>query len=343
MNKTNRLLLVAFFAQLLLIMGMRLDTDEVANMKPAKVFEGLDPAKVTRLRIAGEPKDPEDPKSPAQPIVELAKDGTQWGIASAEAYPADNTKVEELLDKLAKLKSRGTVLTKATYHKKLEVAADDYQRKITLTVDGKELTFFLGSSPSFKNVHLRKDGSDDVVQAGELTTWEAGTRAWDWVDRAYVKHSEKDVWGLTIQNKNGTMRLDRGADGAWAVQGITEPLKKSVVDDLVRKSSSMNLEEPIGKTEKPEYGLAAPLATITLTTGTSTIAGKLPDTTKTDTIAIGAKSDSDNRYYVKASTSPYVVQVASWAVEPLINKGPKDLVEDKKPEPAKGAPVAPKK
>lgn len=338
MSKTNRLLIMLLLVQVLLLLGMRLsDTTPVAN-QPTKVFETLDPAKVTKLEIKGELKDESDPSSPPQTTVVLTKEGATWGIASADNYPADQTKVEELLDKLSKLKSRAAVLTKAVNHKKVEVAEDKYQRKITLTADGKELAFFLGTSPSFKNVHLRRAGSDDVVQVSDLTSWEAGARAWDWVDRAYVKIPEKDVYGLRIQNKSGVIQLDRNAAGEWIAQGVNGPLKKSVVDDLVRKASTINLEEPLGKTEKPEYRLEVPQATVTLMTGTSSIAGKMPETMKTDVIRIGEKIEKDNRYYVKASTSPYVVLGAAWAIDPFVTKTNKDLLDVPAP-----APVEPKK
>jgi hypothetical protein len=340
MSKTNRILVVLFFVQVLLLMGMRLGGHEETQTQPTKVFEGFDAAKVTKIEIKGEP--PESDKDPKQPSVTLTKEGATWGIAGADNYPADQTKVEEFLEKLGKLKARGAVLTKAVNHKKVEVADDKYQRKLTLTHDGKELVVFLGSSPSFKNVHIRKGGSDDVLQVGDFTAWEAGTRAWDWVDRAYVKIPDKDVWGLRVQNKHGSITLDRAMTGEWTAQGVNGPLKKSVIDDLVRKASTMNLEEPVGKNEKPEHGLDAPLATVTLITGTSSIAGKLPDEMKTDVIKVGGLTEKDSRHFVKATTSSYVVQVAKWAVDPFVTKTAKDLL-DTPAEEKKTPPVAPPK
>lgn len=326
MNKTNQILAVLFLVQVLLLMGMRLTGgDEAVNNAPVKVFETLEASKITKVEIKGELKD--DPNGPPQTSVTLTKEGATWGIGSADNFPADQDKVTEFLEKLTKLKSRGAVLTRAVNHKKVEVADDRYQRKITLVHDGKEETFFLGSSPSFKTVHLRKAGGDDVVQVTDLTAWEAGARAWDWVDRTYLKIPEKDVYGVRIQNKSGTIELSRSAEGEWIAQGVTGALKKSAVDDLVRKASTMNLEEPVGKTEKPEQGFDAPLATVTLTTGTSSISGKMPDAMRTEVIKVGAKMDKEARYLVKASSSSYVVQVAAWAIEPLVTKTNKDLLD----------------
>lgn len=339
MNKTNQLLIALFALQALVLVGLGVGGGSAEDRGPKVVLEGFEPGKVTKLEIIGEPKDPNDPKSPPQTSVTLTKTGTQWGIATAEDYPADNQKVEEFLTKLAKLKTRGPVLTSATYHKKVEVADDKFQRKLKVTADGKELELILGTSPGLKNVHLRKAGSDEVLQVSELTAWEAGTRAWDWVDRAWVKYGDNDVWGVAIQNASGTLVMQKDQSGLWNAIGATAAVKKGVLDDLVRKASAMNLEEPVGKTEKPEYGLDQPLAVVTLTTGTSTIAGKPPAEFKTDVVRIGKKSESENRYWAKSTTSPYVVQLPGWAVEPLVTKGMKDLLEDAKPEQA----VAPKR
>lgn len=337
MNKTNKTLIVLFLVQVVLILGMSLGLarEETGERRVAKVFEGLDPAKVTKIKILGEPKDAGDANQPPQPSIELTKDGTTWGLASAEGYPADQTKVQEFLDKLAKLKTRGEVLHKSTFHRKLEVADDKYQRLVTLTADGKEIKFYLGTSPSFKNVHLRKAGSDDVLQVGELSTYEVGIRAWDWVDRTYVKIPENDIWSVHLVNKNGSIKLDKDAAGNWSVSGLNGQLKKPAVEDLVRKAATVNLEEPVGKTDKPEYGLGAPLATVTLTTGTSSVAGKLPETVKTEVITIGAKQEKENRYYVKSTTSNYVVSAAGWAVEPFVNKQAKEMLDEPKKDDAK--------
>jgi hypothetical protein len=349
MNKLNRILLVALLLQVVLIVGMGLAKENTSTTRVGKVFDNFDPAKVTKIKILSEAKDASDASQPAQTSVELVKEGTTWGVASADNYPADGTKVQETLDKLAKLKSRGEVLSKATYHKKLEVAEDKYQRKVTLTLDGKDITFFLGTSPSFKNVHLRKEGSNEVLQVGDLSVWEVGAKPWDWVNRTYVSIPDKDVWGVNIVNKNGALKFEKDASGNWKVDDLPGSPLKSMVDDMVKKAGTINLEEPVGKTEKPEYGFQSPLATITLTTGTSSVSGKMPDEMKTEVVQIGSKIEKDNRYYAKSTTSQYVVTVAGWAVEPLVSKSLKDLIEppkkdEKKVEPAaKNAPKKPAK
>lgn len=332
MSKLNRTLGIALVAQMALLVGVSFAKDEPRMTAPTKVFPDFTPDKVTEIEVSGDSASG-GATGPAFKSVKLTKSGTSWGIASADGYPVDATKVTTLLENVAKLMSSGEVVTKESYHKKLEVAEDDYQRKVTMTHDGKTVAFFLGSSPGFKRVHIRKVGDNDVRLVGGLSAWDVGYRASDWVDRAYVKVPEADVWGVTVENAGGRFQLERSPMGDWAVLGARpdQVVKKTAVDELVRKVASINLEEPIGKAEKPEHGLDRPLSTITLVTGTSTVAGAPPPTTTSRTVRIGAKAGDANAYYVRASTSDFVVTAPGWSVESLNTKAVKDLFE----EPAK--------
>lgn len=327
MSKQNLILTGLLFAQVLIILGMRLGGEEQTLSKPMVVLEAFDAAKVTKIQILGAPKDGDGPD---QSSVSLSKSGADWGIATADGYPADQQKVKDFLEKLGKMKSRSVVVTSSKYHEKLEVAPSKYQRKVTVTQDGKDTTFFVGTSPSFKNMHIRVDGADDVLLVPEISTGDFSDRAWGWVDRTYVKHEKKDVWAVKIQNQKGQIDLERNPqDDSWIAAGLAGAPKKTTLDDLVRKASQINLEEPVGKALKPEYELGK-LATVTLVTGTSTVAGVPPPTTETTTIQVGKKLESENRYYVKSSNNDYVIKAASWAIDPLVEKTKADLVDEKK-------------
>jgi hypothetical protein len=327
MTKTNQILSVALVLQVVLIAATTFGgSRESAVLKPTKVFDGFEPEKITKIKVNGDKGVNADAKAKS---VTLEKTGTTWGVAEADHYPVDGTKVDTFLKNVAKLTARGAVVTKKAYFPKLEVADEKFQRMVMVTQDGKEQSFYLGSSPSFKKIHLRKAGSDDVVLVEGISAWDVGPSASDWVDKNYLKIPEPDVWGLDLENKHGAAKLEKSPDGQWALLGSTEKLKKSSIDDLVRKSGMITLEEVHGKGEKPEYGFAQPSATIRLVTGTSTITGTPPKVTDTKVVKIGAKVPDQSRYFVKVNSSDYVVEVPMWAIDPLINRAPKEYVEDK--------------
>jgi hypothetical protein len=333
---TNKLLLALLIGQCTLIVGMRLSKGPTRQVLDEKIFSDLDKeGAVTRIRIESAPK--AKAEDPAQEVVELAKEGTNWGIVSADLFPADATKVKDFVEKLSKLRARSTVLESATYHDKLEVSEKKFDRKITLTVGGKDETLFVGSSPSFKSVHVRRGGEDRVLMVSDFASSDAGARPWNWVKREYVDFVEGNVWAMTLKNKKGQIRVERDpVSKQWLAPDLKDPIDQATLNGLVQKASRINLEDPIGKEEKPAYGLAKPLAEVTLITGTSTIAGVPPPETKTTIIRVGAKSDVDNRYYVQASSSEYVVTTNAFAVEDLTEKGPKDIkAEANKADPKK--------
>lgn len=322
MNRGNQILAGLLALQAVLLIGMNIGSDDRMAVKSQQLFGDLDVDQVTRIEIEGPPGE-------EQESVTLARTGNDWVIATADDYPAKTEEVDELLDTMADLRSTTVVVTRDTYHDKLKVSEDDFNRHVTLTVDGEPVELFIGTSPSFKNTHVRLAGSDDVYLVPDLALGDVAERAWNWVERSYVDIAEDEVWSVDVENEQGRLRLDRDpVSGLWAAVGSDAPLKKSAVDDLVRKARSINLEAPVGKTVKPEHGLEEPEALVRLTVGTSTIAGTPPPTTETRTIRIGAKVEGQSRYYVKADDNPYVVEAEQYAVKPLVEKGIEALRED---------------
>lgn len=321
MNRSNQIMAGLLALQAILLVAMSVGGEDRLAVESRKLFADLAPESVSRIEIQGPPGD-------RQETVTLARAASGWAIADADDYPAKRDSVEDLLDTLAGLRSTTVVVTRDTYHEKLKVAEGDFNRRIRLTVDGEPVELFLGSSPSFKNTHVRRADSDDVYLVSNLALGDVAERPWNWVERAYVDIPEDEVWSIEIENEKGSLRLERDpVSGRWAGLGIDEPLKASAVNDLVRKARSINLEAPVGKTTKPEFGLDDPAAVVRLEVGTSTIAGTPPPSTETRTIRIGAKVEGQSRRYVKADDEPYVVEAAQYAVQPLLEKSRDDLVD----------------
>ena len=326
MSRLNQILLVLLAVQSLGFVMSRAFEDDPTDQKTVKFFADLDADKVTAIAIEGAPPSKKD--DPPQEKVKLTKVDGKWGISGADDYPVDKTKVDELLTTLGKLKSRNTVLNSSTYHDKLEVAADKFQRKLSITAGDATTVLYVGSAPRFKNVHVRPDGGDEVYLVNDFGTTQLGDRAWSWVSREYINVPNDQVWQVSVKNGKGEVSLERDpVSKQWAVVGLTKPMDDSTVSDFVRKASSVNLESPVGKTVDPSYGLSEPGATITLTTGTSTAAGLPPPTTETLTWKVGKKIGEANQYYVKSEKNAYVVKTAGWALEPLLTKTTADFAK----------------
>ncbi|MEL6184734.1 MAG: DUF4340 domain-containing protein, partial [Myxococcota bacterium] len=191
MNTLNKILVGLLGVQVVVLLGMTLgDTDDrLALAEAVDLFPGLEAPKVTTLEVFGPSRDGD-----AQERVKLARRGDGWVLPEKDDFPVKGQEVDVLLGKLAGLRSRNQVLTGSEYHEKLEVADTAYRRRVVMSSGDEERVLFIGTSPSFKNVHVRRAGEDAVYQVSELSESDAGSRAWNWVDRSYVKIPKEQLW-----------------------------------------------------------------------------------------------------------------------------------------------------
>jgi hypothetical protein len=358
MSKLNRLLIGALVLQVGLLVMIKLWPSGRKLVKPKAVLS-FDASKVSAIEIVeGSAFDGKKAR------VRLAKQGGAWVVASGGGYPVEGKKAADLLGKLAAAKAGAPVATRDVHHRKLEVSAKRFTRKVTLEREGKKpLSFYLGSTPGLKKVHLRLDGDKSVYAAGPLSSWDVGGSASSWVDTNYFKLERKDILGFTLQNKKGNLNVTRRGEDWFAGE---QKLDKAKVDSLVSTISFLTLREPIGKAVKPAHGLAAAQAVLSVKLRTaSKAASKRPTSKKAAdkkaassqpassqpassqpassqptsgpssqpafTIArlrLGAKQGS--AYFAKRDASPFVVTIDSSSASALVDKELKDLREDPK-------------
>lgn len=329
MNTSNQLLSVLLGLQIAALVGMGYGStrqNRLALSESVELFPKLSVSDVDTLEIFGPPGE-------NQETVKLKRSGEEWVIPNADNFPAQKADIENLITSVIGLKSRNQVLTGSTYHTKLEVAESDYRRKLVMGTSNGDQVVYLGSSPSFKNIHIRRSDDDTVYQVTGLSESDAGSRAWNWVNRNYVSYPEEEVWSITLKNEHGSFQLDKDpASNTWALVGEDTELDTDKINELVNDAREIGLEAPIGKEAKAEYKLGE-TATLTLTVGTSTIANTPPKATKDVTLQVGKKFEDKDRRYFKSSESEYVVEVAGWELKKLLETKRDDLLKPEE-EPA---------
>src|SRR5690606_14269872 len=104
-----------------------------------------------------------------------------------------------------------------------------------------------------------------------------------------------------------------------------EPIASANINTLIDRIATLNLHTVLGKSESPEYGLADPLATLTVTTSAA-----VTETTgaeaRTTTLLVGAKDDETNTYYLKPSGSEFYVRMAAFTGNEFVNKQRSDFM-----------------
>lgn len=256
--------------------------------------------------------------------AELAK---AWVLPDADDYPAQTDKITPLLTKIVDLTTGRLVTRTDASHKRLQVAPDNFERRIDFeTAGGVKHTLYLGSSPRYGATHFRVDGQSETYLTNELFTWETKADAASWIDTAYLSVTQDDIAKLTLENANGTFTFTKDDEGnastelgeVWTMAGLAadETLNETEVTARVRQAASVNMIRPLGKEEKAAYGMDEPNAVVTLETSDKTI-----------TLRVGAKDAADNSYVVISSESPYYVRVSEYSVKSFVENTRDDFLQ----------------
>jgi hypothetical protein len=242
--------------------------------------------------------------------IELRKQDEGWVLPDADGFPADALKVSPVLEKIIGLTTSRLVTRTSASHKRLQVSADDFVRRIDLeTADGEQHTLFLGSAPQYGAMHFRVDGQNETYLTADFSTWDTRAEPAAWIDSSYVNLDEASVSKITLDNVNGSFTFARDEDDAWTMAGLgsDETLDQAKVNSLVSRATSVSMERPLGREEQPEYGLDQPGAVVRLETADKTI-----------TLRVGVLDPEEQTYVMKSSESPYYVQVAQYSVQELV-------------------------
>ena len=261
MNRMNKILAMLFGLQLVILIATRLGSSGEVQVKPQKLLGAVKSSDVTKIEIIDDQK-----KSAVLQREAGSSDG--WVLQSGADYPVKKARVEDLLGKLTNLTAAAPVAEASTHHRALEVSAERFQRKMTLSFkEGKPRTYYLGSSPAIKQVHFRRDGEKKVYAASELSTWDIATSAATWVETSYFKVEKEHVVELSLQNAEGEIKLTK-ADGGWRLAGLKagQKLDASSVDSFLGSVTSIALQEPVSKAVGATGGLAEAVATLTVVT-----------------------------------------------------------------------------
>ncbi len=248
--------------------------------------------------------------------VRLVKQAGGWVLADAGDFPADSAKITPVLAKLVAVKTNRLATQTAGSHARLQVADDQFARRLEIaTAGGSSQTFFIGASAGGTSSYVRVGGKDAVYIAGDLASYQVNAAASSWIDPLYLSVTQADVVAVTLSNANGQWSFAKDAQGAWTMAGLAdgEAFNAGNFTSILSLATSVQMTQPLGKTEQPDYGMAKPGAVISLQT-------RKDNQDKVYTLTVGAKSAADSSYVVKSSESPYYVRVAEYGVKDLVER-----------------------
>ena len=135
----------------------------------------------------------------------LVKQNDQWLVESMDNYPADQTAVEELLDKVAEMKTVQRASSNPEKQSVFQVDSSGVEAKLTDAGGNLLAHLFAGkTTPEIFNSYVRAADSNDVyIVKGYLkATFDKGYRSWR--DRTIFAFLKEDVTHLDAQIGGGS-------------------------------------------------------------------------------------------------------------------------------------------
>jgi len=359
LTRFHKVLIAILAVQLVLVVVVALRGDDTGAMKEHTLLAGFDAAKVTRVQVlAGGTTKP----------IDIVKRDAGWVLASGFDYPVDPAKVTELVTPITKLSAAAPIATQASRHKQLKVADDDFERKLVITDNGKDVTLYVGGSAGARRTAVRIGGDDKVYGVTGVSAYTIGTEPHQWVDPSYVKVPRDEIAKLVVMRDGKTTELSRVAPPAPADTGSAgsgsagsgsavapvvppappaadhwdvtvggapltlaagESLDTTAIDSLLGEVSTVELASPAD----PKRDASKPTATITIERKASGSATPAP--VVLDVIADGSS------YWVHDRSQPRAVLVDKARLDGVLAADRDKLVKKPPPPPAPAQSSAP--
>ncbi len=276
--------------------------------------------------------------------IGFEKAGSDWAVAGTGGFLTNEdsdgvNKVAAALEKLVAIDGNRLVTKTPSSHKRLQVAEDDFVRKVTVSTAEGDQTLYIGSSAGSGATHVRLDGSDEAYLTNEISSFEFSTTATSWIDTQYFSLASDEVTAFTLENGNGTFVFERedadaeGTPGSWLLVDLAadEALDQAKVDTLVNQATNLRMTKPVSKEEDPAYGLDNAVATVTFTVQeTGEDAEPAPQTVvlRVGGTPAGEGEAASTDTYAKASNAEFVVLISEFSANQILDKQRTDFLVD---------------
>jgi hypothetical protein len=294
-------------AQLVLAMILNLTGEDYGTFQAEEKLLSFNDHAVSGLQIAD-----------GTDSVALKKQEGKWLLPNSGNFPASQRKVEQLLDKLAALEKGWPVARTRGAAQRFAVDEEQFERElILLSDDDTRTTLYVGASPEFRKVYVRRGDEDDIF-AADFDIWEVNAKTEDWIDKEILTLDESSVQRLEMPG----MIMQR-QDGRLQVMNLDENEQTNVTESraLLGKLTGLRIQSLLGAEAKPAYRQDEPALEVKITR----ISGEV--------LGYRFSKPEDAAYYVlKRSDLEHYFKVAEYMVDPVKETTREKLVQDRTEE-----------
>ncbi|WPL19479.1 hypothetical protein Thiowin_04608 [Thiorhodovibrio winogradskyi] len=260
-----------------------------------------------------------------------------WTIAALGDFPADSSRVDQLLETIAELHRPLPIATSAAARQRFKVADDNFEQRIVLQ-DGSDTlaTLFLGDSPGFRRRYLRPAGDEGVYDV-RFEVFNLSAQPNDWIardqlrlERDRIQRLAGEGWSLTKKDDSWTL-ADTSSESEGTLDqtkveallttlanlGYREVLGTEAPEGFDPDAAMFRLEISLGEDGEQEY-LIAPLRSADQSDEST---DEQADDQAEDPTGLGQD------YVLKAASSPYYFLLADFDLGPLIGLDASKLVK----------------
>lgn len=307
MKQTISVLSLLLVAQIGLAVGLNMGGPSLEAFEPqGKLLADLG-GKIDRLEIRNKEGD----------TVTIARKDDNWVLPDVGDFPVAKDKVDDVIDQLTTLPKGYPVATSDNAAKRFKVSEEEFETRITFFEGGDEKAkLFMGTSPSYRYVHARPEGDDNVYTVS-FNAYEAGAKVRDWADKSFLNTSAEEMSKATFPSF--TLERTGESDFKLADAKASEKLDRSKAEEVFDQIARLSFEDVLGTEAKDTYGLKKPVLEFSVTKKEG----------NDITFQLGQLEGKDD-YVLKASNHPYYFKMTKWSAERFINKKRAGLmVEDK--------------
>lgn len=268
------------------------------------LMEGYDPEAITKVSITD---------AEGKQVVFQRQNG-MWVLPENGDFPLMGSGLEDVLENAGMINTNRLVASNSTSHNRLQVEADNFQRKLVLeTSDGQQTILYLGSSPAASSTHIRLEGENNVYLTNAVSAFQLNTSLSSWIDINYLQLSAAQLQSIQIQTADENYAFVVDADGNWTTSQVPEGqvFDSNKWNNLLTSLTMIRMSEPVGKEIRPEYGLDSPSASVVYV-----YMGE-DGSEQTDQLIIGSPTLDGLGYYAKLDSAEYIIKLNKAAAEKI--------------------------
>jgi len=279
MKTTTVLLTGLFLAQVAAAGVLYFNKVSQRSVRPEGTLLALEQADPDFISIEGD-----------ESTINLQRQDATWTVAS-NGLPVDVEKLDSVLDALKALQLGWAVATTDASHTQLEVADDNFQRRVSIK-QGDEMIgeLYLGTSPGFRRTHARRAGQSDVYSVA-VNTYDLPDSTEGWLDKSLLQVTE--VAAVQIDGKP----LSKDGDN-WVFDG-SDQTDQEQASELVRSFENLRVLDVVEEVEE-----SVEFSTVSVTSDNDGYEYRFGET---DGSYMVARSDVDATFSISQATYDKII------------------------------------